>query len=492
MISSEISCPKGGRMKKMLFVLLALFVFLPSVKAADTELMTAPWNFVSNAGSIDLYQSVPQNVLNGKVALKLTYDLRGTCLLSGDASAIIFDQNGWKYISLSNYGTNCQNGPQTVTIPLSSFVGLNTAANLTGFFHGRTWLSTPYNVTISSAILLDPPPTPTPTPTATPTPTSTPTPTATPTPTPTPNPWTTRGIDVMKYTKDVVCNQPSQATIDTMVQKAVDLHATHVAISTPYENPSCGNSLTLTTNWVNSIRNHGLKVWHRHTSLSFEGIYGVAKKYNGDYLQTMSNYVINNPTLFQSGDIFTPYPEPEVAGINGVTWCGGVCQFSNASDFNQFLRNSQTVAKLSFQAIGVSNVKVGYYGTNGFIVFGENNPDWYGKSFLEPSTVTAMDNVISMDSYPESYAGGTMAAALDEAHVVWPSAQFVIGEWGTITATNSAQAASQINTSMGAASTRSWVKGFNYWNLGPSGNEGLLNNDLSNKSQFTNVQNFFK
>lgn len=333
-----------------------------------------------------------------------------------------------------------------------------------------------------------PSPTLTVSPSPTLTPATTPTPTASP-PAVTHGNWVIKSVDVMKYSKDAVCTPPTDAFIKTQVTKAKELGANYVAISTPYDNPACGNSLTLTRRWVDAIRAQGLNVWHRHMGLSFEGLYGVTKKYNDDYLQLISNYIISNPTLFREGDIFTPTPEPDTAGIGGVTACISVCAFRDNAEFNQWIRNAQLVSKLSFAQIGLRNMKVGYYGTSGFIVFGENNRDWFGRSFLEQKTVEAMDNIIVMDSYPESY-GGTMGKTLDDARRVWPNATFIIGEWGTITATSPQQASEQIKNTMEAAK-RPYVIGFNYWNLGPSGNEGLLNNDLSNKPTFFDVQSFF-
>ena len=65
----------------------------------------------------------------------------------------------------------------------------------------------------------------------------------------------------------------------------------------------------------------------------------------------------------------TPTPEPDTAGIGGVTSCGSICAFKDNSDFNQWIRNAQLVSKLSFTQIGLPNMKIGYYGTSGFIVF---------------------------------------------------------------------------------------------------------------------------
>jgi hypothetical protein len=59
-----------------------------------------------NNGAAEAYQSTDVNVLKGMNAIRITYNLHGSQALSGDESAIIIDQNGWHYISLSNYGQN--------------------------------------------------------------------------------------------------------------------------------------------------------------------------------------------------------------------------------------------------------------------------------------------------------------------------------------------------------------------------------------------------
>lgn len=83
--------------------------------------------------------------------LRITYNLHGLKALGGDASAIIFDQNGWQYISLSNYGKNGFNGVQTVDIPLSAFSGLNLNANV-GTLHTRFWYNKSFVVDIKSIV----------------------------------------------------------------------------------------------------------------------------------------------------------------------------------------------------------------------------------------------------------------------------------------------------------------------------------------------------
>lgn len=108
------------------------------------------WHLEGNDGSSELYQDVAPDILQGKQSITLTYDLHGLCALGNDASAIIFDQGGWKYVSLSNYGQNCFDGEQTVTIPLSDFPNLDTNADLTGLLHARFWYGGPFMVDIKT------------------------------------------------------------------------------------------------------------------------------------------------------------------------------------------------------------------------------------------------------------------------------------------------------------------------------------------------------
>lgn len=589
-------------------------VNLPKVEADSVDILPSSWTLAGNNGSTEKYQPVSSNILSGKSTLQITYNLHGTCLLSGDASALIFDQNGWKYVPLSAYGTNCQDGVQTVSIPLSSFkditngTQLDTTKPLTGEFHVRLWDDKKYAVDINSVSLIGgtgdtTPPTPpvtpaptgslfqgisdgqtvsgvidvsynvpasstkkvdfyidgglkstenyapyflggdnngvprgwdtheltdgthvlkvvvtnqdgstasamltftvsnlgdlstlTPTPTATTVPTNTPTPTSSPTPTATPTPtsnsgssdWAIQSIDVMKDTKDTICGQKDDTYIKNIVSKAKELGANYVAISTPYDNPSCGDATVYAKRWVDAIRAQGMHVWHRHMPLSFEGIYSVSKNNSSNYLDMISNYIKNNKDLFQDGDIFTPIPEPQNGGINGVTYCAnGVCQFQSAASFNQWLRDAMTTSKNAFDSIGLHNVKIGYFGFDGFVAWGDQNPDWHG--ILEDSTVQQMGN-ITIDHYPE-LVNETMDQSLTALQAKYPHTPIVIGEWGTVNNQNIDQ---EVQDTMSAAKKHG-VVGFNYWQFGPSGSgEQLINTDFTDRSSFQKVESFFK
>ena len=77
-----------------------------SISSDGVELLSAP--LVLSAASEGDEQSVSQydpNVLVGKDIVRITYDLHGLCALGEDASAFVFNQTEWMYVSLSDYGT---------------------------------------------------------------------------------------------------------------------------------------------------------------------------------------------------------------------------------------------------------------------------------------------------------------------------------------------------------------------------------------------------
>jgi hypothetical protein len=497
--------------KKVLLTLLVLvlgFIFGFPLKIAErsdaggVELLVSPWHLSALAEAVETYHEIDENILLGKTGLELTFNLNGTCILDGDASAVIFDQDGWKMIELSNYGENCKEGNQTVVVPLNDFRDINTKEvldinkPLTGLFHVRFWYFEPYTIDILSAILkggvqdntvgevvkddVDNAVSETPVLILPPTePVHTPFQLA--------GGWQIRSVDAMKDTKDAICNQRPRSWIERFVDMTVELGANYIAISTPYENPPCGDAGQYTKLWIEVIRSRGVKVWHRQMPLAFENIYNAGKHTGGRNLDIVANYIKANRENYREGDIVTPIPEPQNGGISGITHCAyGHCQFASSADFNSWLREAMNKTNSALTDIGLGGkVGVGYFGFDGFVAWGANNPDWNG--ILEDETVRLMGN-ITIDHYPEAI-GSTMEQGLNELETRYPGVDIVIGEWGTI---NGGDVKAQVRQTMQAAKRPS-VKGFNYWQFGPSGaGEQLINNDFSKRPHFEDVQWFFK
>lgn len=122
----------------------------------EVELLPQPWVLDGGFGAEELYQGIDENALVGMDTLRVTYNLHGLNAYGGDASALIFDQNGWQYASLSNYGQTGYDGVQVVEIPLSHFGSLNPNAEV-GTFHTRFWCDYEFYVEILSAVAFDSP-----------------------------------------------------------------------------------------------------------------------------------------------------------------------------------------------------------------------------------------------------------------------------------------------------------------------------------------------
>lgn len=165
-----------GRRKKIISIFISLLIAIPLARTAlvgaqtnEVELLSQSWHLERNNGASEAYQAIDPNVLQGKDTVRITYDLHGLNALGGDASALIFDQNGWQYVSLSNYGQNGLDGEQVAEIPLSDFMNLNPNESV-GTLHTRFWYGSAFVVDITSIVAFDsqaasaPTPTPTPTP----------------------------------------------------------------------------------------------------------------------------------------------------------------------------------------------------------------------------------------------------------------------------------------------------------------------------------------
>lgn len=302
-----------------------------------------------------------------------------------------------------------------------------------------------------------------------------------------------KSIDVMKYTKDVICAPLATSTVDTQLDKIVEIGATYVSISGFYDDPVCNPDLPYLTKWAVEARSKGLKIWWRMKDLSFEGDYSITKATSPDgnrHKNTMITWLKANASLIHSGDMFTPFAEIQNGGIQDVTFCASsTCQFSSAADFNKYIRELQIIVP----SILPAGVYIGYYGFDGFVAAGLGNPDHSGTSYIETDTRTSMGEV-AIDHYPEAI-GSTFAIDLPIVHTaLGADIPVIIGEYGTIDATSESNQAAILNSEFPALQADNEIVGFNYWNLGPVNDvtgEGLVKTDYSNKAGFTVVQTFF-
>jgi hypothetical protein len=297
-----------------------------------------------------------------------------------------------------------------------------------------------------------------------------------------------KSIDDMKNQQDAAQNPPSLEIIKLHALRTKEANAEMGAVSTPYDLPNGADPMPKTLEWVDALDAQGLLVWHRHSWASDEGWYGVAKNTTNDRIQDTKNWILTNgkafPRLFKKGYIFTPKPEPQNMGINGVNG-NSPYRFASAAVFNVWIRDITLACKQAFEELGFevaigkydpTKINIGYWGFDGFVACGYGNPDWQGKSFLEKATVDAMGGAICVDHYPAA-SGKPMSdffKVLKQAH---PTMKYIqLGEYG---ATGSGDAVVQIQQVFNDILAEPMVDFVNYWHLGAQFGtiEKLLNAD---------------
>ncbi len=468
------------------------------------QLLSEPWQAHGDKSLSETTVPVNPGDFKYNNLVRITYNSYGQCLLEGKAASIAFEsKDNYHPVALADYGKNCLEKEQSVDIPLQHFADESVLKSIDSL-RISFWFSSNYKVDVKSILLTQGDITKI---TVTPgkkvkisqirtvrpvfvlrsTTKKDITPSVTQTiEKKTPAYWPIQSVSSMKETKDKICNQDTEEFITQWVDKAKKLGVTYISLETPYDNPQCGDALAYTKTWIRIIRSRGLSIWHRHMPVTFEGIYNSKKLDGVDYLAQIKKYIIDNKEDFQQNDIFTPIPEPQNGGIAGITHCThDVCQFADPAQFNRWLRSAMDVTENTFAEIGLKDqINIGFFGFDGFIAWGDNNPDWDG--ILEDETIERMGN-ITIDHYPE-VVGSTMEEDLNELQALYPNVPIVIGEWGTIGEGNLKE---QVKSAMSAAK-RPNVIGFNYWNLGIGNNESLINEDFSEREHFATVQSFFE
>lgn len=206
---------------------------------------------------------------------------------------------------------------------------------------------------------------------------------------------TYRSVDIMKLTKDTVTNQPSEASLQQLIEELSQINLTHIAISVPLDEHISGESPDST--WVftkkvaDLIHAAGLKVLFRGTFAALEGIYGVQKAVGPNrqpqsyWLGLISDYITNNPDLFQDGDIWAPLPEQTGHGIfqDSTSFLEGPLPDNYATFFIDVKNTSDT----AFNTIG-KNVVTGQTANN----YTEVASGWIFQSLFDAIGVLSIDH----------------------------------------------------------------------------------------------------
>jgi len=307
-------------------------------------------------------------------------------------------------------------------------------------------------------------------------------------------------IDVMKYSQDYVCERWDEVQIGKMVTLVKEAGATHLAVSSPLDAVICPdgrmvNSVNLTKLWVSKARKENLKIWFRMKHSSMEGFYGTPRNLDPQFhILVHQEFIAKNPSLFQSGDIYTVNPEPENAGIEGINcFPSQQCLFKGrdlqetVTSFNQWVVDAVLATQKTFATIGLGKrVRVGYFGFNGFISWGDRNPKWDG--ILSPQTIFKTGNIVVFDHFFPSETDPKNEYKKIRNHFN-NSTALCVGEWGA----TKGQSADYVEEVLKAA-YKNGIRCFNYWQLGPHGIESLTTMEGSNlipNDYYEVVKNFY-
>nr|MDQ3009022.1 carboxypeptidase-like regulatory domain-containing protein [bacterium] len=200
--------------------------------------------------------------------------------------------------------------------------------------------------------------------------------------------WPIRSVDNMKTSRDLARAKNYDSSFDTQIEAEVSsikaLGANYIALGTPYDD----EFLPFLQRWVAAARRHGLKVWFRGTFSGYEGWFEYPKDISPDQLIELSTtFILQNPDLFEDGDIFDACPECENAGH----WP----QPQSDAAYNAFIFKKNKDLQVAADKSG-KKIIVNYPSIIGGRV----------KDVVTPSTLQALGGVATIDhyaKYPANY-----------------------------------------------------------------------------------------
>lgn len=222
--------------------------------------------------------------------------------------------------------------------------------------------------------------------------------------------WDFQSIDTMKWSRDRAKEKLDDPSFDAEIDKQIEgialVGATHVAIATPYD----AQFVPFLTRWVNSARAHGLKVWFRGNFSGWEGWFGYSKIGREEHQKLLKDFILKNPGLFESGDVFTPCPECENGGPGDPRLTGDV------QGHRDFLISEFRLSESAFRQIK-KDVKTGFFSMNGDVA----------RLVMDRTTTHELGGIVTIDHYvktPEKLASDIQEIANSSGGLV------VLGEFG--------------------------------------------------------------
>lgn len=266
--------------------------------------------------------------------------------------------------------------------------------------------------------------------------------------------WPIQSIDTMKYSRDTarekLNNSAFDSVIDSQIRNIAATGATHVSISTPYDEEFA----PFMHRWVALARKNNLKVWFRGNFSGWEGWFDYPRISREDHLKKTVEFIKTYSDIFEDGDIFTPCPECENGGP------GDPRQTGDLNGFRNFMTGEYQATQKAFNQIGIQ-VASNYASMNGDVA----------RLVMDRPTTVSMGGLVVIDHYvstPEKLVSDIVELANNSG------GQIVLGEFGVpIPDLNGnmtdVEQADWLERALNQLSQTPQISGLNYWvNMGGS------------------------
>lgn len=287
--------------------------------------------------------------------------------------------------------------------------------------------------------------------------------------------WEFRSVDTVKYSRDLAGQMLDKPGFDQVIEKQVadiaSLGATHIALGSPYDE----KYIPFLTRWIKSARNHNLKVWFRGNFSGWESWFGFERIGREEHKKLLYEFIVNNPELFQDGDIFTSCPECENGGSGDPRFN------SDAKGHKKFLIDEYNISLEAFGKIN-KKVNVGFYSMNYDVA----------KLIMDRETTQALGNIVVIDHYIKD----PIHVSEDARKIAAQSGgKVVLGELGAPIPDihgdlSEEDQAKWIEEALEEAKKTQVIIGINYWvNVG--GSTRLWNDDGTSRKAVDILKRFF-
>ncbi len=305
--------------------------------------------------------------------------------------------------------------------------------------------------------------------------------------------WSVRDVGMTALTHDTVCHQYDQSSMTRLVGYIPQLHANFASDDVPYDDASgfdCApgplSPADYLKAWADTIHAAGLHVLFRGNWNHWAGDYGQAKlsystnpaipfesggglqavlsgQDTSSYIGLTYQWILHHADVFQDGDIFEPFGEPQNNGIaNGPAGTSAahcpqnLCQFPSTAAFNQWLSDFGQADQAAFRTIG-KNVASGWFGLAG---------NFY--PYVTPSALSYTDTY-NVDHFTTNFT--TFTSDIRASYNAFGKRMVV--EWGDFQ-DNGAEPATANTTDefLGWLAQQPYVIGEEYWQLTGSGSNG--------------------